>query len=98
MPDHNGVTIAAWSGRRAADALEQVRRNHAPKRTKCVICHQRINYATKGRRDSLSVQHLRSRRDFPHLTWEPSNWAPAHLYCNIAAGPGGQSTDIGLTS
>lgn len=94
----NGIHVPPWEGRRAQDALEQVRQRHAPRHTPCVICRQAINYKRKGKADSLSVQHLRSRRDFPHLTWEPSNWAPAHKSCNSSAGAGGSSTDIGLTS
>lgn len=95
---HNGITIAPWEGRRAQQALEQVRRQHAPRRTPCVLCGQRIDYTRKGKADSLTVQHIKSRRDFPNLTWEPSNWAPAHKTCNLAAGAGGNTTDIGLTS
>jgi len=103
----NGLTVPAWSGRRAQAALEQVRTDHRPggpkaadpqRGTPCCICHMPIDYGAKGRPDSLTVQHVKSRRDFPHLTWNPSNWEPAHGQCNYAAGADGGLTPLGLTS
>lgn len=103
----NGITVPAWSGRRAQQALEQVRRDHRPggraatdrrRGTPCCICDMSIDYTSKGRPDSLTVQHVLSRRDYPHLTWEPSNWKPAHAACNYAAGADGGLTPLGITS
>ncbi|RZU61755.1 HNH endonuclease [Zhihengliuella halotolerans] len=83
-----GVSVPAWSGRAASRALDQVRAGGRARRTPCVICRQPIDYSLRyPHPQSCSVQHLKSRRDFPQLTWEPSNWAPAHLDCNKAEGP-----------
>jgi 5-methylcytosine-specific restriction endonuclease McrA len=87
LPDVTGLHIPPWSGRRAQDALRRVkaegRRNNAP----CCICDQGIDYSLAyPHPQSCSVQHMRSRKQFPELTWDPSNWAPAHLDCNKAAG------------
>ena len=35
---------------------------------------------------ACSVQHKIPRSVRPDLTWDPSNWAPAHLLCNWKAG------------
>lgn len=44
------------------------------------------------------MQHLKSRKLFPELTWVPSNWAPAHKACNESAGSGDKPGLIGVTS
>lgn len=104
----NGLTVPAWSGRRAQAALEQVRTDHRPggpkatdrqRGTPCCECHMPLDYNSRGKPDSLTVQHVKSRRDFPHLTWEPKNWLPCHASCNYAAGADGVGmTGLGLTS
>lgn len=40
---------------------------------------------------------MKSRKLYPQLTWEPSNWKPAHLDCNKAAGTG-EDLGMGITS
>ncbi|WP_366151313.1 HNH endonuclease, partial [Clostridioides difficile] len=35
---------------------------------------------------ACTVQHIKPRATHPHLTWEQSNWAPAHADCNTAQG------------
>lgn len=63
----------------------------------CVLCGLPINYdLTYPDGASCSVQHLRSRAQFPELTWVPSNWAPAHLDCNRARDD--HAGSLGLTS
>lgn len=99
----DGRDIPAWAGRRRQQALEDVRRWYGPHGrlagdgneqtgAPCVICEQRIDYSFRETDDSLSVQHVKSRRDYPELTWEPANWRPAHLQCNKAAGAGDSPT------
>ncbi len=89
-----GLTIPPWSGRAAQAALERVRAEGARAKAPCAICHLSIDYALRyPHPQSCSVQHIKSRRDFPALTWEPSNWAPAHLDCNQSAGA---SPQLGL--
>ncbi|WP_143588473.1 hypothetical protein [Tersicoccus sp. Bi-70] len=99
----NGLTIPAWSGRRRAEALRLVkaigRRTNAP----CCICDQPIDYSLEYPDPwSCSVQHLKSRFLFPALTWDRSNWAPAHISCNKSAGAGEASdvapAGLGVTS
>lgn len=96
--DVNGISIPAWSGRRRAEALASVkakgRRNNEP----CCICTQSIDYDLEyPHPQSCSVQHVKARKLFPHLTWERSNWAPAHLDCNKSAGTQ-EDTGMGATS
>ena len=93
------TTIPPWSGRRVTVALRRVktlgRRAGAP----CVICEQPINYdLTYPHPQSCSVQHLVSRSIRPDLTWDPSNYGPAHLDCNKADGDGTSRLDLGMTS
>jgi hypothetical protein len=102
----NGLHIPAWNGRRAQQALQWVRHNYGPGGSlatdkahgdPCCICHQPINYSARGTDDALTVQHVKSRRDYPQLTWDQRNWKPAHASCNYAAGTG-PVQGIGLTS
>lgn len=95
-----GLDRGTWSGRRATEALEQVRahgqRNHLP----CFICGDPINYSLRSPNGlSCSVQHIKNKRDYPELMWDPTNWAPAHLDCNRGDGTKGTTAQsIGLTS
>ncbi|MDY0830748.1 hypothetical protein SK224_16555 [Microbacterium sp. BG28] len=99
MPKNEGAVIPAWSGRRAADALAQVKAKGRTDRTPCCICGHRIDYDLPGTHpQGCTVQHLRSRRRFPELTWLPSNWAPAHKECNESDGDGTRGEDEGVTS
>ncbi len=95
--------IAQWGGRAAVDALRQIKRAGARKDAPCVICEAAIDYRLEyPNRLCCTVQHIKSRRDYPELTWNPKNWAPAHLQCNREAGAGptigSALTDIGVTS
>ncbi len=86
-----------WEGRRRAEALAFVKRKGRANNEPCVICLLPIDYDLEWP-DVLSctVQHLRSRQVFPHLTWVRSNWAPAHLSCN--AGHRDERAGLGLMS
>ncbi len=79
--------VKPWSGRAASDALARVKAEGQRKRTPCCICRMPINYRLEyPDPDSCSVQHVKSRKHYPHLVWSPSNWAPAHLGCNQSQG------------
>ena len=94
-----GITIPKWGGRRAVEALRQVKAEGRRRRTPCCECHQRIDYdlpSTDPR--GCTVQHIRSRKVFPELTWVPSNWAPCHKECNESAGAGESPEETGVTS
>lgn len=94
----NGMSIPAWSGRRRADALARVKAEGRRTSAVCCICEQGIDYSLAyPHEQSCSVQHVKSRKAYPHLTWEPSNWEPAHLGCNKAAGIG-DDLSMGTTS
>jgi 5-methylcytosine-specific restriction endonuclease McrA len=100
MPVDAGRGIAPWSGRRKVEATARVRAEGRRFGAPCVICGQEIDYSLDPRDQdpqSCSVQHVLSRSTHPHLTWDPSNWAPAHLLCNKAAGTA-RPDDLGLTS
>lgn len=94
-----GVDVPAWGGRRAQAALAQVKAQGRKRRAPCVICKQPINYALEyPNTASCSVQHVKSRNRWPELTWDPNNWAPAHLDCNKQLGDRDEAPPIGLTS
>lgn len=92
--------IPPWSGRAAREALRWVKARGRASDSPCVICTQPIDYdLVYPDPAACSVQHLRSRRDFPELTWVRSNWAPAHHMCNQAAGAGDNAPpDLGVTT
>lgn len=90
--------MTEWSGRRAQAALEKVRARGRRLGLPCTLCHEPINYDLPSRDPrGCSVQHVKSRNLYPHLTWDPHNWLPAHLVCNQRAGDG-QTFDLGVTS
>ena len=96
--DMDGLYVPPWSGRRRADALLRVKAEGRRRESTCCICKQSIDYSLAyPHPQSCSVQHLKSRKTYPHLTWDPSNWAPAHLDCNKAAGLV-EETGMGVTS
>lgn len=77
------LTIPTWSGPRAQKALEQVRAWGQSRDLPCALCGQPIDYSLrKPDQRSCSVQHIKPRRLYPQLTWDPTNWAPSHLGCN----------------
>lgn len=94
----DGRVIPEWGGRRKQRATELVRLRGERLGLPCCICGQPIDYRLRyPHPQSCSVQHVKSQRDFPHLRWETSNWAPAHLDCNVSLGPG-SVTDLGVMS
>lgn len=96
--DINGMHIPAWSGRRRLEALVRVKAEGRRRNSPCCICDMVIDYSLAyPDEQSCSVQHVKSRSAYPHLTWEPSNWKPAHLSCNKAEGVG-EALGLGVTS
>jgi len=94
----HGPVVPPWSGRRVSEALAWVKAKGRKAGTPCCICSQGIDYSLEyPHPQSCSVQHLKSRKAFPQLTWERSNWEPSHLSCNQAAGIG-PALDLGATS
>ena len=83
------LDIPTWGGRRAADALAFVKAKGRRERAPCFICGEAIDYSIPSTEpDGCTVQHVKSRKHFPQLTWLRSNWRPAHRSCNGAAGAG----------
>lgn len=73
----------AWSGSGATKALEQIKKAGYKANAPCIICEQPIDYRLPSTDpDGCSVEHIKPRSTHPHLIWEPTNWAPAHLRCN----------------
>ncbi len=63
-----------------------------------MICEQPIDYSLEyPHPQSCSVQHLKPRSLYPHLTWVTSNHGPSHLDCNKAAGAR-EDRGLGITS
>ena len=76
-----------WAGQRAQQALDQVRRHGQAEDLPCCICQLPIDYTLRHpHRQACTVQHIKPRSTHPHLTWTPSNWAPAHADCNSSQG------------
>lgn len=99
MPADLGQSVPHWSGRRAAAALRQVKARGRRLNLPCCLCGQPIDYSIPSTEESgCTVQHVRSRKHFPHLTWDPSNWAPAHRGCNSSDGAGENLREQGVTS
>lgn len=92
------MTIPTWGGRRATAALDWMRAKGRRENLPCCICQQPIDYDLRGSEEACSVQHVKSRKHYPHLTWDRSNWEPAHLRCNKSAGDGtGEALNLGVT-
>ena len=60
-----------WVGRRATLARAKCKELYG---WTCWLCGQRITDDS-----DYSVDHVIPRSIAPHLTWEPTNWRPAHL-------------------
>ena len=92
------MSIPEWSGQRAQNALDLVRRHGEATALPCVICQQPIDYMLrKPHKQACTVQHIKPRESHPHLTWERSNMAPAHADCNSSQGSQ-IATGIGVVS
>lgn len=90
--------IPEWAGARAQTALDTIRRYGEGGNLPCVICQMPIDYSLrKPHKQAVTVQHIKPRSTHPHLTWEPSNWGPAHADCNSSAG-NGPALGLGVTS
>ncbi len=94
------MQVPRWGGRRASEALARVKTVGRARGLPCWICGGEIDYDLAWPDlMSCTVQHKVARAVRPHLTWSPSNWAPAHLTCNSAAGDGSSDPyDLGATS
>lgn len=94
-----GARIPTWSGRRASDALAFVKARGRRNKQPCCICHHAIDYSLPSTDpQGCTVQHIKSRKLFPELTWVQSNWGPAHKQCNESAGDGRRGVDEGVSS
>ena len=90
--------IPEWGGERAQRALDQVRRFGQLHSLPCCLCEQPIDYTLRHpHKQACTVQHVKPRSTHPHLTWEPSNWAPAHADCNSSQG-NALASGLGLVS
>lgn len=101
------MQIPPWEGRARAEALRKVKARGARQGLPCCLCDKPIDYRLKyPDQRSCSVQHVKSRWEYPELTWDPANHAPAHLRCNWEApkgptgptGPTPESPDLGVTA
>ncbi|THV27929.1 HNH endonuclease [Glycomyces paridis] len=88
------AATAGRSTRRFRALSAELRRQHRP----CCICRQPIDYAlAHPHRQSFSVQHIKSWKDFPELREDPANLDAAHLSCN-SAGEAGTGSGLGTPS
>jgi 5-methylcytosine-specific restriction endonuclease McrA len=84
------------SGRRWSRLVAEVKARRGP----CCRCYQPIDLALPWPDpDSFSVDHFPfPLSTHPHLAWEPTNLAPAHLQCNQAAGDRRPTPGLGQPS
>lgn len=81
------MTVPPWSGARMMKVVAEQKRIHAHRNSPCFLCGQSIDYrALPDDLHRFSVEHIIPRSIRPDLTWEPSNWAPAHMDCNKRKG------------
>ena len=65
----------------------------------CHLCHQSIDYSLpKDDPEHFQLDHIKSRKRFPHLEFVPSNWAPAHASCNKRKSDNDAGAGVGVTS
>ncbi|MCL1840793.1 MAG: hypothetical protein FWF75_03450 [Propionibacteriaceae bacterium] len=76
-----------WNGHAAEQALATVKRRGRAQHLPCCICGRVIDYDLPGTDPmGCTVQHTKSRKRHPELTWVSSLWQPAHRSCNRAWG------------
>lgn len=76
-----------WSTRRGREARAAYRAECEERNAPCWLCGQPIDYgAISGTPNAFELDHRLPRADYPELTFEPSNFAPAHSSCNRARG------------
>lgn len=81
------MTVPAWGGRRMQQACARVKARDSAVNAPCYLCKQPLDYSlTAPHPDRHSVEHIKTRRDFPELTWDYANMASAHLSCNLEKG------------
>jgi len=84
-----GPVIQPWEGRRRADALRRVKADGQRHNKPCCLCGTEIDYSLDYPHPmSCSVEHVKQRAFHPELTWDPANWKPCHLRCNVRAARG----------
>lgn len=94
-----GMNVPAWNGRRATEALNRVKALGRRRKSPCWECGQPIDYSLPSTHpDGCTVQHVKSRKLFPELTWDPANHRPCHKACNESAGHEGTPDKRGVTS
>lgn len=75
--------IPPWSGPRVSRIVAEQKARHAQLRSACCLCQQPIDYTLPDDHPMrFSVEHIIARAVRPDLTWDPSNWGPAHMRCN----------------
>lgn len=92
------LDVKPWSGKQRTMVLRECKVLWEREKLPCSICHQPIDYGLEypdGR--SCSIEHIKSRSMYPELTWDATNWAPAHLDCN-RQNNNQDNLDIGVTS
>lgn len=60
---------AAWNGARVTEAVAWAKVNLG---YVCWLCGRAIA------EDDYTIDHVLDRKRYPHLTWDRSNWKPAH--------------------
>ena len=89
----------AWHGQAAQEALAIVKRRGRAQHLPCCICGRVIDYDLPGTDPmGCTVQHAKSRKRHPELTWVASNWRPAHSSCNKRWGDRDMPDDWGKSA
>lgn len=90
---------AEWGGRRAVAETADYKAECAAEDARCWLCLQPIDYAAPaGSPDAFELDHYYPRAEFPELTWERSNYRPAHSSCNRSRGKRDAPIALGPTT
>lgn len=86
------------SSRYSRKFSKQLREEWEAVNAPCYLCGQPINYAQRGTRDSLEIEHVIPTSKQPELMYDRANLRPAHLSCNRAKSDGAPQPELGELS
>lgn len=93
------MDIPEWTGRLRRKTTAAYKKRCQEIGARCWLCEQPIDYtAPPGTTNAFELDHFYPRADYPELTWEETNFRPAHASCNRARGKRDAPTALGPTT
>ena len=88
-----------WNTRAGKVLRAEVAAHYQAQNAPCWLCGQPIDYAAPANDpDALEIDHVKSRKRFPHLALDRNNLRPSHHRCNRGKGAGEAQIAMGDTS